>query len=105
MAVQSSPSSSYAWHFLGMVEQSEEQWQQAALAFQRAVSLGHPYPTDRELALDALVRSEQFTAAVSWAVEGPQSGLSRNYLELWMVAAEKTGNTQMAEQIGQALER
>ena len=104
-AVQSMPSSSYAWHFLGMVERSEERWQPAALAFQRAVNLGHPYPTDRELALDSLVRSEQFTAALAWAVEGPQSGLSKHYLELWIMAANETGNTQMAEQISQALER
>lgn len=104
-AVQSSPSSSYAWHLLGMVERSENRWHQAAEAFKRAVNLGHPYPTDRELALEALVRSEQFSEALKWAVAGPQDGLSRQYLELWILAAEKTGNPEMAEQIGQALER
>jgi len=98
-ATRAMPSSSYAWHFYGMVAAQEGDMATAADAFGAAVETGHPHPLDRLLRLRALVESGQHEAACAWAADGPDDGLTAEYIAWWARAAWEAGRVDDARRL------
>lgn len=88
-ATQVLPNSGYAWHLRGMVALRANEVEASIGYFERAVQCERPHYMDRELVLQGLIHTKQFSKAFQWAEAGPKEGLSKVYLELWLDAARQ----------------
>lgn len=98
-AVQAQPSSSLAWHLMGMVHLRSAEPAQAADAFARAIENGHPYPTEYTLRLRALVEAGRAIEALEWADAGPKDGLTAEHIAWWARAAYEAGQPSRARDL------
>ena len=62
----------YSWHLRGMVALRAGEVEESIRFFQQAVQCERPHYLDRELVLQGLIHTEQFTQALNWAEEGPK---------------------------------
>lgn len=97
------PNSGYSWHLRGMVALRAGEIEESIRFFQQAVQCERPHYLDRELVLQGLIHTEQFTQALNWAEEGPKEGLSKSYLELWLIAARQEGVHTRVQELEQIL--
>ncbi|MEC7988279.1 MAG: hypothetical protein VX278_24140 [Myxococcota bacterium] len=102
-ATEATPTSSYAWHFLGHVYLRDQSPKQAAIAFENAIQHGHPYPNDHTLLLIALVQSEQYIRALQLAESGPKENLTAEHIAWWARAAGEVGNVKRSQALFQML--
>jgi hypothetical protein len=93
------PGSSYAWHFLGVVQLHHGQESSAAESFGRAILGGHPHVLDREFRLEALVKAGRPVEALRWADSGGQENLTAGYLAWWAMAAQEAGSAERAREL------
>ena len=98
-----SPTSSYAWHFLGLALAREGDMTGAADALEMAVLTGHPHPQDRLMALKAMLEAGEAERALAWAESGPSEGLTAELLAYWARAAWEAGDSARARELVEKL--
>jgi len=98
-AVEKLPQSSYSHHFLGYSYFNQKNHAQAAISFEKGLSLEHSYPTERLLLIEALILSEQAHKALDIANDGPKKELTAEYLAWWGRAAFESQQSELAWRI------
>lgn len=98
-AVRVCPSSGFAHHFLGHARARAGRFEAAAQTFEAAVHTGRAHPVDRQLALQAWVLADRPTQALAWAGQGPQDGLTADWMAWLARAALDAGDRDRARRV------
>ena len=103
-AVEALPNSAYTWHLLGMSQLQSGAYRDCASSFERSLGNARPHVQAPFFRLVCLVEAEQFQEAFEHAERGETSGLSKEYVQYWIRAAEGAGQAGRAADLQTILE-
>ena len=98
-AVDSLPESAYSWHLLGGSQLQLGDYTGCASSFERSLKKARPHVQAPFFYLRCLVEAEQFQSAFVYAESGQNSGLTKEYIQYWIRAAEGAGQLERAAEL------